>query len=510
MPIVTTSLRRTPVRLAAVVLAITLLAAGCTTAKNQSAVPTATAQTAPSADLQKFYDQTLDWKSCDSGLQCADLTVPLDYADPTGQTITIAVARSRAKDPQASMVINPGGPGSSGISLISSIESQVGSDVRRTLDIVGFDPRGVGKSAAVSCVSDAKLDEILAFDVDGATAAGRTAAQALYTQLGQGCLKRTGPLLGHVDTISAAKDMDVLRAVLGDQTLTYLGFSYGTELGATYAALFPTKAGRLVLDGALDPTLTPTQLAAGQAQGFENALRAYVKDCQSSSGCPLEGTVDDGMAQIGLLLDKARTHPMETGTDRSLTGSLAFTGVALPLYAQSYWPALTDALTLALRKDDGSGLLQLSDIYSDRSSDGTYSTNAMVAFWSIGCADSRDDPDPAAMESQAQQVRAVAPTVWKFFSYGALLCQNWPTPAVAPLPSYAAAGAPPILVVGTTNDPATPYSWAQQLASTLDSGVLLTRRGEGHTAYSSGNQCIVKAVDAFLVDGTVPAEGTTC
>ncbi|MBU4336353.1 MAG: alpha/beta hydrolase [Actinobacteria bacterium] len=509
MPTASTSSRRARIGLTGI-LALTLLAAGCTTAKNQSTVPTSTVQTAPSADLQTFYDQTLDWTSCDNGLQCADFTVPLDYADPSGATITIAVARSRASDPQASMVINPGGPGSSGIDLISSMESEVGSDVRRTLDIVGFDPRGVGQSTAVSCVSDAKLDEILAFDVDGATEAGRAAAEALFTQLGEGCLKRTGDLLGHVDTISSAKDMDVLRAVLGDETLTYLGFSYGTDLGATYAALFPARVGRLVLDGALDPTLTATELATGQAEGFENALRAYVTDCLTSSSCPLSGSVDEAMAQIGTLLDKARAHPMETGTDRALTGSLAFTGVALPLYAQSYWPALTDALTLALDQQDGSGLLQLSDIYSDRGSDGAYSTNSMVAFWSINCADSRDDADPDAMEAQAQEIKAVAPTVWKFFAYGALLCENWPTPAVDPLPSYAAAGAAPILVVGTTNDPATPYSWAQKLAETLDSGVLLTREGEGHTAYSSGNACIVKAVDAFLVDGTVPAEGTTC
>ncbi|MCG2803688.1 MAG: alpha/beta hydrolase, partial [Cellulomonas sp.] len=470
MPFASTSSRRARIGLTGI-LALTLLVAGCTTAKNQSTVPTATAQTAPSAELQKFYDQRLDWSSCGNGLQCADLTVPLNYADPTGATITIAVARSRASDPQASMVINPGGPGSSGIDLISSLESEVGSDVRRSLDIVGFDPRGVGKSSAVSCVSDAKLDELLAFDVDGSTAAGRTAAQAMFTELGAGCLKRTGDLLGHVDTISSAKDMDVLRAVLGDQTLTYLGFSYGTELGATYAALFPTKAGRLVLDGALDPTLTPTELATGQAEGFENALRAYATDCLASSSCPLSGSVDEAMAQIGTLLDKARAHPMETGTDRALTGALAFTGVALPLYAKSYWPALTDALAQALNEQNGSGLLQLSDIYSDRSSDGTYSSNSMVAFWAIGCADSRDNPDPVAMATQAQAIKAVAPTVWKFFAYGSMLCENWPTPAVDPLPSYAAAGAAPILVVGTTNDPATPYSWAQKLAGTLDSGV---------------------------------------
>jgi pimeloyl-ACP methyl ester carboxylesterase len=362
----------------------------------------------------------------------------------------------------------------------------------------------------VSCVSNAKLDTILAFDVDGATAAGRAAATALYDQLGQGCLDRTGALLGHVDTISAARDMDVLRAALGESTLTYLGFSYGTELGATYAALFPHRAGRLVLDGALDPTLTPTELAVGQAQGFENALRAYVTDCLAASSCPLQGPADQAMAQVGALIDGTRTHPMDTGTDRQLTASLAFTGVALPLYAQSYWPALTVALRAALTNRDGSQLLELSDVYSDRASDGSYSTNAMEAFWAIGCADGRDDPDPAAMAAEADKIKAVAPTVWQFFAWGGLLCADWPTRVTAPLDSYAADGAPPILVVGTTNDPATPYAWAQRLSTTLSSGVLLTRKGEGHTAYLSGNSCIVKKVDGFLVDGTVPAKGTTC
>jgi len=201
---------------------------------------------------------------------------------------------------------------------------------------------------------------------------------------------------------------------------------------------------------------------------------------------------------------------METGTDRRLTASLALTGVALPLYSRDYWSALTAALKAAIGKNDGSELLHLSDAYADRNDDGTFPSNSMVAFWAIGCADGRDSADPAAMSAEAAQIQAVAPTVWKFFSYGGLTCADWPTPVTAPLPSYAAKGAPPILVVGTTNDPATPYAWAQKLATTLSSGVLLTRKGEGHTAYLSGNSCIVKHVDDFLVKGTVPAKGSHC
>jgi hypothetical protein len=265
-----------------------------------------------------------------------------------------------------------------------------------------------------------------------------------------------------------------------------------------------------VLDGALDPTLSATELAVGQAGGFESALRAYVQDCQGGDGCPLTGSVDEGMAQVRELLDRARRSPLDTGTDRPLTATLAFYGIAVTLYDDANWGVLTQALTAALREDDGAPLLYLADVYNERDEDGTYRTNQTEAFTAINCLDGASSADPATMRAEAAQVLEAAPTVGDFFSYGGVICQDWPHPPTGSQGPLTAEGADPILVIGTTNDPATPYAWSQGLAEQLDSGVLLTWQGEGHTAYGRSNECVADAVDAYLLDGTVPDDGTTC
>ncbi|MEV7973454.1 alpha/beta hydrolase [Cellulomonas sp. NPDC089187] len=476
------------------------------------ATPSPVVPTSVPDGAEKIYAQQIDWSSC-GDLECATVTVPLDWSDPSGDTIDIAVNRHQATGEKlGSLLINPGGPGGSGIDALSSIAlGGFGDDVIAAYDLIGFDPRGVGQSTAVDCVGDAEMDALVSADYDFSTDEGVAAAEAAYATLGKGCLANTGPLLEHVDTVSAAKDMDVIRAVLGDDTLTYVGYSYGTQLGATYAALFPQQVGRLVLDGALDPTLSSQELSLGQAVGFENALRAYVTDCQNGTDCPLTGTVDEGLTQIRALLDQATATPLPTGTDgRTLTGALAFSGIALPLYDESSWSYLTMGLREALA-GDGSVLLQLADLYYDRDASGTYTTNSTVAFWAIGCADDRGTTDIAQMRADAAEIEAAAPTVGSFFGYGGVLCANWPVAEAGGLDSYTAEGAAPIVVIGTTNDPATPYTWAESLTATLgDSATLLTYEGEGHTAYGRSNSCILDAVDAYLVDGTVPADGTRC
>ncbi|WP_315093223.1 alpha/beta hydrolase [uncultured Cellulomonas sp.] len=507
---------RLAVAVVSAALVVVVLLAGCVAPKNQAAGPVPGATTAsPSAeatgDLARYYGQQLEWTTCEQG-ECATAQVPMDYADPAGPSIELALARARATggEPIGSLLLNRGGPGASGVDFVAQASSMVSADVKRQYDLVGFDPRGVQRSSPVECVDAAGLDEIIAYDPDYSTDAGIQDVMDLYGELGAACQENTGQALAHVDTVSAARDLDVLRAALGDDTLTYLGFSYGTSLGATYASLFPEKVGRLVLDGALPPTLTSAEASEGQAVGFENALRAYVADCQAGPRCPLDGSLDDGLAEVREMLDRAQDNPLPTGTDRELTRSLAFYGIALPLYAQSYWPYLTQALTLALQENDGSLLLQLADQYSDRTADGTFSTNSTVAFYAINCLDSRSPADVATMRAEAAQIEAAAPTVGYFFGYGGTVCAQWPVPEVGGLDSYAAEGAAPILVVGTTNDPATPYVWAEQLADLLSSGVLLTYEGEGHTAYGSSNECIADSVDAYLLSGTVPAEGTRC
>ncbi|NMM30112.1 MAG: alpha/beta hydrolase [Cellulomonas sp.] len=505
-------------RAASLVVVVALVVAGCSTAKHQSAVPTGTTASssgtnAAPAGLERFYGQQLDWTTCDK-FECAKATVPVDWSAPDGAVIQLALERQRATGGTAvgSLLINPGGPGASGVDALKSVAlERISKDVLAKYDVVGFDPRGVSRSARVTCTDGKALDSIVSADPDYTTPAGIDAVEQTYAAFGAACLAKTGDLLGHVDTVSAAKDMDVLRAALGDEKLTYLGYSYGTQLGATYAALFPERVGRLVLDGALDPTLTYDQTAVGQAKGFESALRAYVTDCQAGKGCPLTGSVDEGLAQIKNLLDRARAKPLATNqAGRRLTGSLAFTGIALPLYSSSSWSYLTAALTKALQSDDGSGLLSLADSYYERSPDGTYANNSTEAFWAIGCLDDQPSADPSDMAASAAAIQAAAPTVGYYFAYGAVICAKWPVPKVGPLDSYAAKGAAPILVVGTTNDPATPYAWAQSLSKLLSSGVLLTYKGEGHTAYGVANACLNGAVDAYLLDGTVPADGTRC
>lgn len=496
-------------RIAALVAVGVLVLAGCTAPREQTAV-TAAPTAADVQGLDAIYAQELGWQAC-GDLECATLVVPMDYADPDGETIELAVSRSRATgDRIGSLLINPGGPGSSGVEALSSIAlPRFGAEVVERYDVVGFDPRGVASSTPVTCVDGPAMDTITATDFDFSTDQGIAAAEAAYGEFGAQCLANTGPVLEHVDTVSAARDMDVLRAVLGDETLSYVGYSYGTQLGATYAALFPEQVGRLVLDGALDPTLSAQELSEGQAGGFENALRAYVADCQAGADCPLTGSVDDGLAQVKAVLDRARRSPLPTGTDRPLTGALAFSGIALPLYDESSWSYLTMGLGAALA-GDGSVLLQLADLYYDRNADGTYATNSTQAFWAIGCADDRGTTDPAEMRAQAAAIEQVAPTVGYFFGYGGAICAQWPVPEAGGLDDYSAAGAAPIVVIGTTNDPATPYQWAESLAETLDSGTLLTYEGEGHTAYGRSNDCIAGAVDAYLLEGTVPADGTRC
>nr|WP_286219376.1 alpha/beta hydrolase [Paraoerskovia sediminicola] len=459
--------------------------------------------------FESYYEQQIDWSGCEGGFECATVAVPISWDEPESGSMDLELKQLPASgDREGSLLVNPGGPGASGIEFVEGAEGRFGEPVLDAYDVVGFDPRGVGASSPIVCFDDARKDESLSKDFPE-TEAGLEGAQAELRAWGEACAENTGPQLATVDTQSAARDMDMLRSALGEDELDYLGFSYGTKLGATYAGLFPERVGRLVLDGALDPTTSSADVSAQQAVGFENALRAYVEDCQSGE-CPLTGSVDDGMQQIRTLLDEALDRPFPTDSDRDLTQTLMFYGIALPLYSQGNWPLLTQALDEITTTGEGTTFLYLADFYNDRNPDGTFANNSAEAFRAINCLDDSGNPDMAFMDAQAEEIEAAAPTVGEFFTYDGLTCADWPVPEVEQDFDASAAGAPPILVVGTTNDPATPYAWAESLAGTLDSGTLLTYEGEGHTAYGSSNDCVSGAVDAFLVDGTVPEVGTTC
>ena len=499
-----------------VVVLVGALLVGCSVpGKVQTPVESATAAANGSASgapagFEDYYGQQLEWSDCGSGFECATAKAPLSWHDADSKSIELALRRMPARgDKAGSLLVNPGGPGGSGVDFLQGAIGTFGKPLRDSFDIVGFDPRGVGKSTPVRCFDDKRKDESLSKDF-ATTDAGLAAMAEEASAWAAACGENTGELLGNVDTQSAARDMDMLRAALGDDELHYLGYSYGTQLGATYAGLFPDRAGRLVLDGAIDVTLTPDETSLGQAVGFESALRAYVTDCLKADSCPLKGSVDDGMRQVRDILDTAFERPYPTSSDRKVTQTLAFYGVAVTLYDEASWEVLTQALDEVVTQGTGDVLLYLADFYNDRNNDGTFSTNSSEAFRAVNCLDGRAPEDVKTMRSVAAEIEEAAPTVGRFFGYSGVTCTDWPFPAVEQEFDVSAKGAPPILVIGTTNDPATPYAWAQALAKTLDSGVLLTYEGEGHTAYGRSNDCIADAVESYLVDGKVPEDGKTC
>ncbi|MDJ0376251.1 alpha/beta hydrolase [Cryobacterium sp. PH31-L1] len=506
--------RATSITAAAV--ALTLALSGCASWFATDAGPSESTPTGEQVtnDLDPFYSQVLQWSECGEGLQCTDASAPLDYNDPTAGDVSLALVRHVAtgSDRIGSLLVNPGGPGGSGYDFIKdSLDYATDSTLQASFDIVGFDPRGVGRSSAVACYDSSDMDEY----IYGLTTAER-GTDAWIAELkissdafAAACAQRTGPLLGTVDTKSAARDLDLLRAVLGDTHLNYLGYSYGTFLGATYAELFPEKVGRFVLDGAVDPSTSNFEVTKTQAVGFENALRAYLTDCLAGEDCPFRGSVDSAMTTIGALLKSVDASPITAKDGRQLGGNALLTAIIYPLYQATAWPQLSKMLDTVLH-GSAEGAFQFADAYNGRDANGDYTDNSTESFMAINCIDYPYNADPTVMRAQAADLEAAAPVIGPFMSFGDIGCADWPYKFTGERTEIHAAGAAPILVVGTTNDPATPYVWAQQLAEQLDSGSLVTYTGEGHTAYNKSNSCVNDAVDSYLVDGIVPASDPQC
>ena len=466
----------------------------------------------PDAALAEFYSQEPAWEECRGTFVCASVTVPLDYAEPAGETIDLALLKAPASDPDArvgSLLVNPGGPGSPGTDYAAQSDLVFRDPLLRSFDIVGFDPRGTGASSPVDCLTDEQLDDYIASDPGPDTAAERRTFAGLVEAMGEGCAERSGDLAAHVSTIEAARDMDVIRAVLGESTLTYFGASYGTKLGATYAELFPERVGRFVLDGAVDLSIPPRQLSLEQAEGFETALRAYVENCfETTDSCFLGEDVDAGLARIAAFIDDVDERPLPTSGDRNLEVGNAFYGIVTPLYVSEYWFVLSAALKAGF-DGDGTALLELSDLYTSRGTDG-YDNNSAEAIYAINCLDDpysvRADEVPAAIP----EFEAASPTFGEVFAWGLVGCSGLPVESSEKPLTVRGEGAAPIVVVGTTRDPATPYRWAEALAEQLESGVLVSRDGDGHTGYNSGNDCVDEAIEAYLIEETVPDDGLSC
>jgi pimeloyl-ACP methyl ester carboxylesterase len=503
------------------VLAALIAVAGCSGSFEDAGVgaptpPPSTAaspsgRTDPAADpaLSRFYEQHLEWSSCGGAFQCTKLTVPLDWGRPDGDLLQIAVLRKPATGTRiGSLLINPGGPGVGGAAWVKAAAGTFGKTLQSSYDLVGWDPRGTGQSAPVRCVDDKALDELYSTDATPDDAGELQQFVRESREFARACAQRSGPSFAHLDSMSNAKDMDVLRAALGDAVLSYYGASYGTYYGAWYAQLFPWRVGRVVLDGAVDPSLTSAEYSQGQAMGFARAVSSYVKDCLANDGCPLRGTVDDAYGQVRALLDRADEAPLRTATGRELTQSLMATGLAQGMYEPSYWPTVSRGIAQAMR-GDGTTLLALSDEYLDRDASGHYG-QSLTSYNPIYCLDHPETRSVDEIETQAHELGKEYPPLGDFIGWGAVSCKVWPVPGVVPRQKLTAPGAAPILVVGTTDDPATPYEWAKSLGSQLSSGRLLTRTGQGHTGYRQGNACVDGAVERYLVQGAVPAKGTVC
>jgi pimeloyl-ACP methyl ester carboxylesterase len=493
-----------------------LLLAACSS--GTSSRPDAGLSTAPSAaervspapnGLAVYYNQRLRWAPCREGFTCATLRVPLDYRRPADGDISVAVIRLPASGRRlGSLLINPGGPGSSGVDYARAATSVLSSALRYRFDAVGFDPRGVGLSTPLKCADDRQLDALLQ-----APTAPRNAAETADTVraahgLASGCRSRAARLLPHVGTLDVARDLDVLRAALGDAELTYLGKSYGTLLGAKYAELFPRRVRALALDGALDPTLGINALNAGQAAGFEANLREFLRACGTAGACGASPA--DASARLDRLLARIAGTPLPAPSapgNRRLTVGEATFGLAGGLYSRASWPMLAVAV-LAAEAGDGSGLLQLSDQLAERDRNGHFS-NQLEINNAVNCLDRPATRGLAGYAQQAAALRLVAPRFGPTLGWGNLACAYWPVPPTDRPGPVRAPGAPPILVVGTTNDPATPYAWAVGLSRQLP-GVLLTYDAFGHTAYRRGSECVDRAVDAYLISLQLPTAGTRC
>jgi len=453
--------------------------------------------------LAAYYAQELQWKSCYENYQCTDLLVPIDYTELKTGTFNISVLKypTTSEKKLGSLIVNPGGPGGSGVDYAYAAEYLFSPAILNAYDIVGFDPRGVGRSEPIICLSDKELDSNYASDSKPDNE--QEFAQTLIESKNfiQQCQEKNK----HLTSFSAAntaRDMDILRQAVGDKQLNYMGKSYGTFLGTLYAQFFPAKVGRMVLDGAVDPSISNFQQALTQAIGFDKAFAAFVNDCAKRSDCPLP---KDKIAAVGEM--KKIFSQLEKKPNKRLSDSLALLGTASALYdSATGWPKLR--LAVAEVKNGKAGkFLELADEYTGRTEDGNYTTNEFDSGSIIDCLDATDNRSVEQIKVDAQAFAKQAPFFGPYLAYGGLVCQYFDTPkATEVLPTKSAN---PIVIIGTTGDPATPYEWAQGLHKILTNSVLISLTGDGHTGQGQGNKCVDGQVDDFYLENKTPTR-TTC
>ncbi|EWT07400.1 alpha/beta hydrolase [Intrasporangium chromatireducens Q5-1] len=468
--------------------------------------------------LDRFYTQSLSWSSCgdSSAQQCAKIKVPVDYAKPAGDTFTLALRKAPATDPSkriGSLLINPGGPGGSGVQYAEYAAFVFSKDLRAAYDVVGFDPRGIGQSDAVACLTNQQMDLLFADDPTPDTAAERHKLLSDADVITKSCATSGGERARHMSSTEVAKDMDIIRALVGDEKLNYYGVSYGTFLGGLYADLFPKRVGRFVLDSAMSPNQTDLQQTQYDIQGFESSMDAFIAWCVKRDDCALGRDPKAAAGKIVDLIDHIDQHPLRT-TKGGLTsigeGWVNF-AIFMCLYSNTSWPTLNRGLAQAIEKGTGDILLTYASQVVERDAKGNFADSSYLqAMIPVRCADWPRTPETPARQAEQRKLQAAHP-LWARMT-GELYdnCKAWPAPGRQPTGTTIGKGAAPILVIGNLRDPATPIGGTRQLAKDLASGVLVTSNNDGHGTYLSGNSCIDRVVDGYLVAGTVPPNGKAC
>jgi pimeloyl-ACP methyl ester carboxylesterase len=504
----------------AILAALALAAAGCTPSLRWVSPTAGGAGPSATPSPGGSSGSTVSWKPCDdvarqmlrqlapdTEYSCGSVLVPQDWNNrDDGKTFEVALMRVHSTHQFrriGSLLVNPGGPGASGVQLAAYLSLELPDEILQRFDIVGFDPRGVGNSTpAVKCFTDTDLDASFGVDPDPASQSQFDALTSLWRRMDDGCQAKYGAELPLFSTEQAAHDMDAIRAAVGDKKINYLGFSYGTLLGATYAQLYPTNIRAFVLDGAVDPTQKAVAAAEGQAKGFENAFDQFANWCRQNT-CAI---APDARAAVNSAMARSRSAPLTGSDGRRVTPGWVLTGVIAALYSQAEWPALASAVG-ALVRGNPDPILGLADSYANRDPNGHYD-NMFDIFNTVSCDDDASGVTTDQARSLQLQWRARYPLFGAALATGLLSCAVWPAKR-DPYPVGKADGAPPIVVVGTINDPATPYVQTAKLATMLGNSTVVTWQGQGHTAYPQ-TTCIRSAIDAYLTDLTVPPAGTTC
>jgi pimeloyl-ACP methyl ester carboxylesterase len=513
-----------PAVVPSLLLAAALVLTGCTSFSDTLAHESSSSAT--SSPTEKPKPAPIEWSDCNKQIQpliagqkgsdrdltfeCGRTEVPISYDEPQGATLPLFLVRAVMAGQTGrigSLVVNPGGPGASGSDAAIGLALTLPEDVLRRFDLVGFDPRGVGLSTPVECVPAELKEQMIAAEPRPTTAQEIDDAFALADEAAQGCADKYGDALGTFNTVATARDMDRLREALGDRQLTYLGYSYGTTLGSTYAELFPDKVRALVLDAAVDPHADPTSDAEASAKAFEAGFDAFAANCTKLlAGCPLGNEPRQYVERLMGDADKEPIPSSEKGETRKATAGVVLTAIQAALYDTESWPQLAQSLAAA-HKRDSKGLFSLVDNYTGRLDDKSYS-NLLDANLAINCADTDQTVPKDDIRALVAEWDAKYPLFGASSAVGLYTCSVWKAERT-PLPERDAAGSAPILVVGNTGDPVTPLPGAKDMADDLQSGVLLTWQGSGHTAYPK-TPCITSAVDAYLIDLKAPDDGLTC